>query len=145
MGYWNKISGKHCLGMLTWNILLPYCLWQIWTTKNNNTFEHKSNSVSLANTLGLVTEFVALKPHCGQSHQGSNNIQVKWTTPRKGMTKLNTDGAVPHAPVPGGYEGVLRNHQGRWVMSYHNAMAHTSPAKAELKAIKSGLELAIQH
>lgn len=36
-----------------------------------------------------------------------NTVQVKWNPPRNGMTKLNIDSIVHHAPGPGGMEGSL--------------------------------------
>lgn len=102
MDYWNKISGKHFSGVLTWDTLFPYYLWQIWTDRNTNIFEHKSNLISLANTIGLATIFVALKPHRGHTHHNRNTIHIKWIAPKSWMTKLNTDGVVPHAPGVGG-------------------------------------------
>lgn len=60
------------------------------------------------------------------------------------MIKLNRDGTALHRQGIGGYGGVFRNHRGEWVTGYYNALALTTPVEAELKAIKYGLQIAIQ-
>lgn len=114
MEYWSKISGKPCSSILNWETPFPYCLWHIWNNRNANYFEHKSNLVNLACILGLATEFVALRPNRGKPQNNMNTIQVKWYPLRNGMTKLNIDGIVHHAPGPWGYGRVFRNRQGIW-------------------------------
>lgn len=44
----------------------------------------------------------------------------------------------------GGLVGVVRNSSSQWVVGYYTAAGHTTPLEAELKAIKCGLDLAIQ-
>lgn len=70
------------------------------------------------------------------------NLPVSWDPPRLGTFKLNTDGACSENSGRTGLGGVIRDHDGNWVMDFYSMKPHTTPLHAELLALKKGLEIA---
>ena len=60
-----------------------------------------------------------------------------------GWYKLNTDGSSLGNPGLAGGGGVIRNHIGDWVGGFSRAIGITTSVQAELRALKDGLNLAI--
>lgn len=73
------------------------------------------------------------------------NIYVKWDKPKAGFIKLNTDGAMQGTNGPEGIAGAFRDCNGTWQMGFYGSLALINALEAELKAIRSRLQLAIQH
>uniref|UniRef100_A0A2N9GQQ4 RNase H type-1 domain-containing protein n=1 Tax=Fagus sylvatica TaxID=28930 RepID=A0A2N9GQQ4_FAGSY len=68
---------------------------------------------------------------------------VKWVSPPLGWFKLNTDGSSLGNPGLAGSGRVIRNHVGDWVGGFSRAIGVTTSVQAELRALKDGLNLAI--
>ena len=60
-----------------------------------------------------------------------------------GWFKLNTDGSSLGNPGLAGGGGIIRNHVGDWVGGFSRAIGITTSVQAELRALKDGLNLAI--
>jgi ribonuclease HI len=68
---------------------------------------------------------------------------IKWVSPSLGWFKLNTDGSsLGNLGLTEG-RGVIRNHVGDWVGGFSRAIGVTTSVQAELRALKDGLNLAI--
>ena len=63
--------------------------------------------------------------------------------PPLGWFKLNTDGSSLGNPRMAGGGGVIWNHVGDWEGGFSRAIGVTTSVQAELRALKDGLELAI--
>uniref|UniRef100_A0A2N9HXU9 CCHC-type domain-containing protein n=1 Tax=Fagus sylvatica TaxID=28930 RepID=A0A2N9HXU9_FAGSY len=68
---------------------------------------------------------------------------IKWVVPPLGWFKLNTDGSSLGNPGLAGGGGIIRNHEGDWVGGFSRAIGITTSVQAELRALKDGLNLAI--
>ena len=74
--------------------------------------------------------------------QNEKMIRVAWEKPPVGWMKLNSDGSALGSPGKAGGGGLIRDHQGNWVRGYARAHGYTSSSKAELWALRDGLEIA---
>ncbi|OIT40400.1 hypothetical protein A4A49_62754, partial [Nicotiana attenuata] len=70
---------------------------------------------------------------------------VKWILPPSPNYKLNIDGSYDPLTHNGGIGGVIRNHEGQWILGYSKPLHHTTVLQAELLALLHGLQLAIAH
>ena len=68
---------------------------------------------------------------------------IKWSPPPLGWFKLNIDGSSLSNPGLAGGGGVIRNHLGEWVGGFSRVIGFTTSVQAKLRALKSGLLLAI--
>ena len=68
---------------------------------------------------------------------------IKWVIPHLGWFKLNMDGSSLGNPGLAGSGGVIRNHVGDWVGGFSQAIGITISVQTELRALKDGLNLAI--
>ncbi|KAF3629713.1 hypothetical protein FXO38_27542 [Capsicum annuum] len=57
------------------------------------------------------------------------------------MYKLNTDGACLSNPGIGGIGGIIKNHQGNWVIGFSKGFHHATNNQMELLALLEGLKL----
>lgn len=76
--------------------------------------------VNPSNTIDLATKFVILHPKGTSTRHVDDIISVKWTPPREGVTKLNTNG-LPHThqgleALEGPLETITVD--GSWAMPY---------------------------
>ncbi|PWA81352.1 polynucleotidyl transferase, ribonuclease H-like superfamily protein 1 [Artemisia annua] len=76
----------------------------------------------------------------------SRTSNVTWSPPSPGRLKMNTDGTCRPDNVynktygPGGYGGILRDHNGKWVRGFIGYIDVTDSLTAELHGILKGLE-----
>ncbi|XP_019265527.1 PREDICTED: uncharacterized protein LOC109243087 [Nicotiana attenuata] len=126
-----------------WDNLIPFCLWHIWLTRNNNVFNNKKEHINANNTISKATEYLKLTKN--DSTKVTHQIMLKWEPPSRGSYKLNTDGAARRNPGIGGSEGVFRNHNGDWILGYMYNIPQTTNTRAEVQALIRGLQLAEQN
>ncbi len=96
----------------------------------------------MANAISYASEFFYL---IGNYSKVKNMIStlIKWASPSLGWFKLNTDGSsLGNLGLAGG-GGVIRGHVGDWVGGFSRAIGVTTSVQAELRALKDGLNLAI--
>lgn len=63
-------------------------------------------------------------------------ITWQWHAPQPGSYSLNCDGAVKGSPGPAVGGGIIRDHQGIMVSSFHANYGHCTTFKAKVKALK---------
>ena len=85
--------------------------------------------------------FYLIGSHSKVKHMISTPI--KWVVPPVGWYKLNTNDSSLGNPGLAGGGGVIRNHLGDWVGGFSRAIGITTSVQAELRALKDGLNLAI--
>ena len=110
-----------------------------------NQFVFKPDSPVLdpvVNAISYASEFFYL---IGSYSKVKNMIStpMKWSSPPLGWFKLNTDGASLGNPGLAGSGRVIRNHIGDWVGGFSRAIGITTSVQTELRALKDGLNLAI--
>ncbi|KAH0641622.1 hypothetical protein KY289_032596 [Solanum tuberosum] len=66
----------------------------------------------------------------------------KWTPPERGY-KLNSDGSSIGNPDRSGIGGVIRDHNGDWIVGYMGNLHMSNNVKAELTALMQGLRIAL--
>lgn len=60
MNCWKGIKNKKCSSILKWDTLFPFCLWQLWKTRNSNVFDKKKQPVSFGTVYSLACEYAAM-------------------------------------------------------------------------------------
>jgi ribonuclease HI len=96
----------------------------------------------VVNAISYASEFYYLIGNCSKV-KSRTSTPIKWVSPPLGWFKLNTDGSSLGNPGMAGGGEVIRNHIGEWVGGFSRAIGATTSVQAELRALKDGLELAI--
>ena len=78
-----------------------------------------------------------------QSSKNLVPILVKWIPPSVNWAKLNTDGLVMGESGLAGGGGVIQDYLRNWVGCFSRSIGITSGVQAELRALKDGLQLAL--
>ncbi|KAK6939235.1 Ribonuclease H domain [Dillenia turbinata] len=67
---------------------------------------------------------------------------IKWTPPKQGSVKLNSDGAVDRSSGKAGAGGLIRDNEGIWITGFHVMVGKTDVLMAEIWGLREGLLLA---
>ncbi|XP_070008531.1 uncharacterized protein [Nicotiana sylvestris] len=94
-------------------------------------------------TVSKATEYLMLIKN--DSTKVTHHNLLKWEPPTRGFYKLNTDGAARGNPGIRGLGGVIRNHNGDWILGYMDNISHTTNTRAEVQALIRGLKLVEQN
>ncbi|WMV58428.1 hypothetical protein MTR67_051813 [Solanum verrucosum] len=78
-------------------------------------------------------------------HINSNNTISHSMEYHLGTYKLKINGTVKSRLGVGGIEGVFRDHTCQWILGFSDCTPKTTPAMAELQALRMGLKLGIEH
>jgi ribonuclease HI len=128
---------------IPWQTLFSFGIWSLWLRRNQFVFKPDSHFLDpVVNAISYASEFFYL---IGSYSKVKNMIStpIKWVVPPLGWFKLNTDGSSLGNPGLAGGGGVIRNHVGDWVGGFSRAFGITTSVQAELRALKDGLNLAI--
>nr|XP_016507519.1 PREDICTED: uncharacterized protein LOC107825207 [Nicotiana tabacum] len=140
---WNTLKNVLFNNYICWDNLIPFCLWNIWLTRNINVFNNKKEHINANNTISKATEYLMLTKN--DSTKVTHQIMLKWEPPSRGSYKLNTDGAAKGNLGIGGSGRIFRNHNGDWILGYMDNIPQTTNTRAEVKALIRGLQLAEQN
>ncbi|KAL4283563.1 hypothetical protein GQ457_16G029270 [Hibiscus cannabinus] len=143
-----------------WHLIPFVIIWSIWLTRNEIVFEKKKVDVSQILYVAksrLAFWFKAKHPESVLSREDiftdplladksknmgkSRSRLVSWSPPPSGTLKLNVDGAVTRDGGLGGVGGLLRNSEGKCLLSFSRHVGQVPPLLAEILAIKFGLEI----
>ncbi|XP_075095190.1 uncharacterized protein LOC142173491 [Nicotiana tabacum] len=69
-----------------------------------------------------------------------SSMVVKWNPPRNGFVKINSDGCSKGNPGPAGGGSIVRNDQGKIIISYAAPLGCMTNNMAEAMALKIGIE-----
>ncbi|KAH0709752.1 hypothetical protein KY284_011179 [Solanum tuberosum] len=114
-------------------------------TTTASTKKRTSSPIDYHDMINQAIEFQYIIQERQQHNITKNTIQVKWESPKPGRFKLNTDGAVKSSPSHGGIGEVIRNHRGYWIIGFMSKEAHVNPILAELRALRQGPIMALEH
>lgn len=124
---------------------IPFSLWQLWLTRNNNLFEHKCLPVDLNTVIISATKFYYLTNVASTKWQNIP-VYVKWHPPEPEEThcNLNTDGAASQDGNAMGWEAFsgVRQVSSQWVLGFATKIAMANSIQIELCALLTGLKLA---
>ena len=130
-------------GTLSWQSVFAFGLWNLWLRRNQVFFNARPCLPDpFTSTMSYTSEFFCLLGK-GPKCRNLNPTPVKWTPPSLGWAKLNTDGSSRGNPGIAGGGGVIRDSFGVWVGGFSRAIGHTTSVQAELRALKDGLNIAI--
>ncbi|KAK8568564.1 hypothetical protein V6N12_007112 [Hibiscus sabdariffa] len=109
---------------IPWKILFASIIWQVW--KHRNLFIFHGESLNNASLLHLNQSWArhynsvpTLTPH-PRSHPQFEAIQ--WQLAPSGWLTLNVDGSFQPSSSMGSTGGLLRDHEGRWIMGFKNSL-----------------------
>ncbi|KAH0714996.1 hypothetical protein KY284_007901 [Solanum tuberosum] len=106
--------------------------------RNHNTFNNKSSLLLPSVVKNKSLEYCRYSNHA-QNPQASDLTSIKWSPPLTETFKLNIDGSFSKDRNKGGIGGVIRDHNGQWVMGlYHNITAQNH---CEVEALLEGLKI----
>jgi ribonuclease HI len=128
---------------IPWQSLFSFGIWSLWLRRNQFVFKPDSHLLDpVVNAISHASEFFYL---VGSYSKVKTKIStpIKWVAPPVGWFKLNKDGSSLGNPGLAGGGGVIRNHVGDWVGGFSRAIGITTSVQAELRALKDGLNLAI--
>ena len=150
---WGPFRG---CGLLHWRLIPFAILWEVWKERNKGMFTNSTSSLedfvsqiifSIAKWALVRKDFRNLKAsdlfHNCQVCMGCSAPKVKksvfWNLPRRGMLKLNVDGAVRGKSGPAGIGGVLRNDKGEVLLMFSKSVGIRDSNEAEVLAILEAL------
>jgi ribonuclease HI len=128
---------------IPWQSLFSFGIWSLWLRRNQFVFKPDSQFLDpVVNAISYASEFFYL---IGSYSKVKHMVPtpIKWVVPPVGWYKLNTNGSSVGNPGLAGGGGVIRNHVGDWVGGFSRAIGITTSVQAELRALKDGLNLAI--
>lgn len=127
--------------IINWNHLPPFLLWNIWINRNYDLENNTTNIISLPRIINQVSEFHYLTER--ESNQDLRlSCSTNWRKPPIGWYKLNLDGA--HNKATSGIGGVVRGHNGQWILGFNMRVHAASYTYAELLAFEQSLKFAIE-
>lgn len=92
----------------------------------------------------VAYEFNGVKPEKKKATDRKQAIQIKWSKPSPGWSKLNVDGSWMANGATGGAGMILRDDQGAVIFTACRHLVYCdSPLEAELRACAEGLFLAM--
>ena len=142
---WNlkQEVGRNFTKKVPWAFLFAYICWDIWTSRCRKIFNSDSSSDLSAMSSFLracwdwdlsknFNIFNVSEPSTDRNAQVPDNFWI-----------LETDGSVL-ASGSSGCGGVVKKHDGQWILGYSCKLVPTPPAIAEVMAILNGLHLCWQ-
>lgn len=100
---------------LDWDEALPFYLWNIWLTRNDNLHNNTNSTIKIHIPYALAMEFKHLTTP--KNRAKSKPGFVKWKAPTIGY-KLNTDGSTYSTAKTRGLGGVIRDRKGKWILGF---------------------------
>lgn len=121
-----------------WIDILPFAIWHIWITRNNDVHKQTTSFPSAALVKDRVTKFILLTDR--ENHTENRlSVHIKWLKPPSGVFKLNM---VTSLGSHYGIGEVIRNTDGVWVVGFSANSLAINVALSELLALHQGLQIA---
>ncbi|GAU47359.1 hypothetical protein TSUD_403620 [Trifolium subterraneum] len=119
-------------------------MWVIWCARNEFIFDNHRQSVVTS-----VIKIDSLQQACAAAFgstqtiatQSSNPRLVTWARPMEGTICLNVDGSLLGSLNSAGYGGLLRNHNGEFILGFYGTTSLKSILFAEIMAVLHGLTI----
>lgn len=127
----------------TFGGLVPAGLWTIWCARNKRIFEKEDPQLSdlTGRALALSQDIKNVLDNSGVGNSGSRiPREVKWTgCPTTNHVTLNVDGSARSNLGEAGFDGILRNHPGTFLLGFYRHAGQTTVLHAEILGILHGL------
>lgn len=130
---------------LTWDLLLPYCLWAIWITRNDNLFTNHHNFTMTDGAISEATDYTLLAKNKTNHSATNKTISIKWNPPKYWSTKLITDRSAMANPRPRCLGDVFRRSNEEWILGFYQHIPQTTLTMDKLLALRCGLLLSKEH
>ena len=118
---WLRLNCKSqcpCTLGISWGILFPIGVWNLWLHRNRVIFKNEApNKISKSDILSKAAEYAFLGVN-GNKKRNLGTIFIKWEPPPQHWYKLNTDRSSLGNPGRAGGGGIIRNSNGEWVGGY---------------------------
>ena len=132
---------SNCMG-IPWGGVLPMGVRHLWLQRNLCVFKTSSLDTkvtekciqSVANFFAIVTWIKLLV--------SKSIILTAWRKPPKGWAKLNTDGSALGNLGKARGGGLIRDHNGDWIIGFSRSLGSTNSFIAKLWALRDSLILA---
>lgn len=127
--------------LYSWPQLFVSTLWIIWKHRNGEVFQvQEFNPHRVWQNALTLTMDLQIKE--GQWAMMGGPLNGCWVPP-PGYLKLNVDRGFRDGKAV--YGGVLRDDTGKWVWGFAGCFNGNSSLSAEIRAIKEGLQLLVNH
>ncbi|KAM7463150.1 hypothetical protein LguiA_031271 [Lonicera macranthoides] len=128
---------------MPWRTLFGSIIWNIWKMRNDFQFNDKFlNEYSVARFSINFAQVISVA-FCGPGITCNSNDErlISWSFPLAGCIKINTDGSCSPEDHRGGFGGLVRTDQGKWVEGFCGYIGYADALKAELWGIRHALKL----
>lgn len=102
---WKIIANSVHKHGLKWKCFVPFCLWNLWKSRNTNTFNNTKVLLDYSFVYDQAVEYSYVIKQHQRTISGDTVITVKWEPPDEGVVMLKLDGAVQRNPTPAGIGG----------------------------------------
>ena len=127
---------------IPWKVLFPLGVWHLWLHRNQFIFKTgKVDRLWFKKSIKDCIEFFSVGLNA-KMHKAKSVVVVGWEKPPVGWAKLNSDGSAFGNPRRADRGGVIRDHNGKWIIGYAWSLGCTNNCMAELWALRDGLLLA---
>lgn len=128
---------------IQWNALFPLILWNLWKGRNDSVFNDKAVTPHeiLHYSIRESKEYAQLLLSRKDSLMASQQW-VRWSPLEADIIKINFDGAMKACYHLASAGGLLRNHNGDWVVGYTCNIGIANNFSAELWGLREGLLIA---
>ncbi|GAU24479.1 hypothetical protein TSUD_319560 [Trifolium subterraneum] len=136
-------NGKRLKGLL---VVWHGVVWAIWRVRNDVIFNSKVPVIEEAfqGIISLSWKWLRekkKKKKKGAVTQSSNPRLVTWARPMEGTICLNVDGNLLGSLNYLGYGGLLRNHNGEFILGFYGTTSLKSILFAEIMVVLHGLTI----
>lgn len=142
MSLWNSFFNQQYHTWFLGKILVLYCLWCIWVTRNNNLFNDKKKDYFVEHTFSLVIEYYILIGLKDKPQADKTTINIKWESPSTGSCKINIDRFILFSLGHGIIRDIIRSYNCNWVIGFTEIVPHARLVLAKLLNFRRGLLIA---
>ncbi|XP_028785542.1 uncharacterized protein LOC114741444 [Neltuma alba] len=140
----NLKSKEVCSGV-PWAVIFGVACWSLWKRRNLRVFEQRTEEANPWQIWSFAMEVIkareADKEVRGCRVDANEN---RWSVPERGWVKVNSDGSSRGDPGPAGCGGVLRDHEGEWIVGFGKGLGWCTAYEAECWGAFLGLQLALE-
>lgn len=134
------IKNKRYDKLVLWAEIIPFCLWSIWKTRNDNVFYHTMKDDFFDHVYAHTVEYAHLSTK-GKIKTPITSTIIKWEPLKRDTFKLNINDSCLGNPKKGRIRGVIRNHDRDWMVGYNKIILNDSNNQMELLALLEGLKI----
>ncbi|KAF7837882.1 ribonuclease H [Senna tora] len=147
---WISLNLHSNLGVfdLSWKEVFATTCWSMWRRRNEQVFNQRDFSVTdpvftILQQVRMASEAYRDVLSTSRSFPSRSGCLVRWSHPEEEWLKVNVDGACKSSTTErASCGGVIRDHEGRFLLGFAKNLGYCDVISAELWGIKLGLEVA---